>query len=465
MKSKFLFVLALLAGLCALPLLAAPDSKVEKILELLENAPVKKIKSYIIKNRNLTAEKFGPNQNSILMEAIDKGRGYDVIKLLLDAGASPKAQNAEGDSAVTYAAKKSADQKVLDALISYDTVLPFQRKNRILKQNDQGKSALDYAKENGDQEQMQTINHYLGIVDVAEPQPSAEAAESPKAAESPEPVQEEAPVQNAQAPVTEEAVEAAAAATIAAPLATEALQEAAKAAAARAANPYKRVYLFEGIEAFDTYDTEKEKEKVLIAEPDKADANGRTLLHKAASQDDIEMILLLKESGANFNLADNDGYTPLMYCARFSKKIETLALLLSNGANAKAKNRYGLTAIEIAAADNKNPDIVAALLAKSQKADAKKAYVAAVGLGRPNGIIQKFFDGGMSPNEIYRGKSVLMYAAESNTHTNCIKLLLEKGADPTMLTGDYKDAFWFARQNPSLPKNDVYWSLNNSEKK
>ena len=137
MKSKFLFVLALLAGLCALPLLAAPDSKVEKILELLENAPVKKIKSYIIKNRNLTAEKFGPNQNSILMEAIDKGRGYDVIKLLLDAGASPKAQNAEGDSAVTYAAKKSADQKVLDALISYDTVLPFQRKNRILKQNDQ----------------------------------------------------------------------------------------------------------------------------------------------------------------------------------------------------------------------------------------------------------------------------------------------------------------------------------------
>ena len=123
-----------------------------------------------------------------------------------------------------------------------------------------------------------------------------------------------------------------------------------------------------------------------------------------------------------------------------------------------------LSAVEIAAADNKNPEIVAALLAKSQKEDVKKAYVTAVGLGRPNKIIQKFFDAGMSPNMIYKGKSVLMYAAESNAHTDCIKLLLEKGADSTMLTSDWKDAFWFARQNPSLPKNDVYWSLNNSEK-
>ena len=462
MKSKFLSALLFLSVACSASLLAASNSKIAKMQDLIENAPVKKIRSFVISNRNLVSEKYGPSQNPILIEAMEKGRGYDVVKLLLDAGASPKDQNVDGDNAVSYAARKGADKKVLDILISYDTVLPFQRKNRILKKNDEGKSALDYAKENGDQEQIATINRYLGIVDVASPAPQEEkVAEAPAAPQKVEAPAEAAPVEAAAA-----AAEATvAAAAVLAPSDAEALQEAAKAAAARVTNPYKRVYLFEGIEAFDTYDKKAEAKKALIAEPDKADTDGRTLLHKAASQDDIEMIITLKDSGANFNLADKDGYTPLMYCARFSKKIETLALLLSNGANAKAKNRFGLTAIEIAAADNANAEIVSALLAKSSKEDAKKAYVTAVGLGRPNKIIQKFFDGGMSPNAVYRGKSVLMYAAESNTHTNCIELLLEKGADPTMLTSDYKDAFWFARQNPSLPKNDVYWSLNNSEKK
>ena len=465
MKKAIVTILFLLSVFTALPVFAAPNSKISKMQELLESGSVKKIKSLIIKNKSLADEKYGPKKNPILIEALEKERDYDVIKLLLDAGASPKAQNAEGDSAVSYAAKIGSDAKVLDALISYDTVLPFQRKNRILKKNNEGKSAFDYAKANGHHEQISVINRYLGIVDVAAPVAAAAPAaaaeaqkeNSEKEAEPEEEVSEAAP--EPESPVESDA------AALAAPADAAALTAAAAAAAARATAPYKRVYLFEGIEAFDTYDAAAEKKPALIADPDKQDANGRTLLHKAASQDDIAMIQLLKESGANFNLADNDGYTPLMYAARFAKKIETVALLLSAGADAKAKNRYGLTAIEIAASDNKSPEIVETLLAKSKKEDAKKAYIAAVGLGRPNKIIQKFFDGGMSPNMIYKGKSVLMYAAESNVHTDCIKLLLEKGADKTMLSNDWKDAFWYARQNPSLPKNDVYWSLNNSEKK
>ncbi|MBQ9627085.1 MAG: ankyrin repeat domain-containing protein, partial [Treponema sp.] len=188
------------------------------------------------------------------------------------------------------------------------------------------------------------------------------------------------------------------------------------------------------------------------------------LLQKAASQDDLDMISLLKESKADFNLADREGYTPLMYAARFAKKPETVALLLSFGADVKLRNRFGLSALEIAAADNKNPQIIESLLAKSPKLDAKKAFVAAVGIGRSNETIQKFLDAGMTANEVYKGKSLLMYAAESNSHTDCIQFLLEKGADKTMLSSDWKDAYYFASQNPSLPHNDVYWSLNNAEK-
>lgn len=450
--AKFLILTALTASLASLAVHSeASAGKMAKALELIESAPVKKIKSFLVKNKNLAGEKYGPLENSLLMEAIEKGRDYDVIKLLLDAGASPKAQNLEGDTALTIAAKTQADEKILDILISYDTVLPFQRRNRITQKNSEGLSAIDYAQQNADQEQIAVINHYLGIVDVAEAPQEEESKESEETPAKEEPqAQEEEP-----APET---------VAITAPASAAALQAAA-AIAETAANPYRRIYLFEGIEAFDTYETEEKKKAELIANPDKQDANGRTLLHKAASQDDIEKIMILRESGANFNLADSDGYTPLMYAARFAKKIETVALLLSAGADAKAKNRYGLTAIEIAAERNKSPEIVETLLAKSRPADNQKAYITAVGLGRPNKIVQKFFDAGMSPNMIYKGKSALMYAAESNTHTDCIKLLLEKGADKKMLSSDWKDAFWFAAQNPSLPKNDVYWSLNNAEKK
>ncbi|MCR5046130.1 MAG: ankyrin repeat domain-containing protein, partial [Treponema sp.] len=445
----------------------------EKILELVESAPVKKIKKFIIRNGHLANEKYGEKENSLLIEALEKGRDYDVIKLLLDAGVNPKAQNADGDTAVSYAAKKNADAKILDALISYDTVLPFQRKNRILKKNDEGMSAVDYAEKNANPEQMKTIRHYLGIVDVAEApaeSPAAPAEEkTPQAPESltpapaaPEPAPEPAP----EAPV-EQAVEsvAEAAVGISAPADALALQEAAAAAAARAANPHKRIYLFEGIEAYDTYDQKEEEKEQLIAEPDKKGQNGRSLLQKAASEDDLKMIRLLIDSKATINLTDNEGYTALMYAARFAKKVETVALLLSAGADAKIKNRFGLTALEIAASDNKNPEIIGALIVKTPKTSAQKAYVAAVGLGRPNSIIEKFIANGMNVNAYYKGKSVLMYAAESNTHTNCIKFLLEKGADKSMLSSEWKDAFYYASKNPSLPKNDVYWSLNNSEKK
>lgn len=467
-----------LAVFSALPLFA--ESKAQKLESLVQEASVKKIKKMIVKNPSLADASYGQSKDSLLIVALKNKREYDVIKLLLDAGVNPKKQNSDGDSAVTYAAKCQADSKILDALIGYDTVLPFQRKNRILKKNNEGMSALDYASQNQNKEQTAVINRYLGIVDKAQeepvvetPAPVAQAAPEPAPAPTPapEPVAVPAPAPVVAPVVAAVAVEESKKEEEAAPQVAQTLpptndqdlQRAAAAAAANAKRPNRRVYLFEGIEAFDTYSVEQEKKRSLIAEPNKADANGRTLLHKAASEDDLEMIKLLHDSKADFNLADREGYTPLMYAARFAKKAETVAMLFSYGASIKAKNRFGLSAIEVAAADNKNSPVVEAVLAKSPSVDAKKALVAAVGLGRPNDVIQKFFAAGMNANEVYKGKSLLMYAAESNSHTDCIKFLLEKGADKTMLSSDWKDAYWFASRNPSLPHNDVYWSLNNAE--
>ena len=496
MKKIFAANLFILAAFMALPLFA--ESKAPKMESLVQEASVKKIKKMIISNPSLADASYGESKDSLLIVALKNKRGHDVIRLLLDAGVNPKKQNADGDTAVTYAAKCGADAKILDELISYDTVLPFQRKSRITKKNKEGKNALDYASQSQNQEQIDVINRYLGVVDKAKDEPvveapAAEVAEQAAPAEpAPEPVAEPA-VAQAPAPqpepVAQETAAAAAGATAIAataalapqpepeqeqepeaqaaetlaPANNQDLQKAAAESAANAKKANRRLYLFEGIEAFDTYSAAQEKKRSLIAEPNKSDANGRTLLHKAASEDDMDMISLLHDSKANFNLADREGYTPLMYAARFAKRPETVALLLSYGADIKAKNRFGLSAIEIAAADNKNPQVVEALLARSQAMDSKKAFVAAVGMGRSSDTLQKFLDAGMNANEVYKGKTLLMYAAESNSDTNCIKFLLEKGADKTMLSTDWKDAYWFASQNPSLPHNDVYWSLNNKE--
>ena len=443
---------------------------------MVQEESVKKIKGMIVRNPSLADASYGESKDSLLMVALKAQRDYDVIKLLLDAGVNPKKQNADGDNAVSYAAKCGTSAKILDELISYDTVLPFQRKSRITKTNNEGKSALDYAAQNP--ELLEVVNRYMGIVDKAKEEPVVEALPAAAAAvtsaapvvaavaaqepetKSEEPAEEKVEEAAQETPAQEEAVQEEAPAPL--PEDNGVLQEAAAAASAK--RPYKRVYLFEGIEAFDTYSAVQEKKPSLIADPNKLGPNGRTLLQKAASQDDLDMIALLHESKADFNLADREGFTPLMYAARFAKKAETVAMLLSYGADIKAKNKFGLSAVEIAAADNKHAEVVEALLPRSPKADAKKALVAAVGLGRPNDIIQKFFAAGMNANEVYKGKSLLMYAAESNTHTDCIKFLLEKGADKKMLSSDWKDAYWFASQNPSLPHNDIYWSLNNAEK-
>ena len=166
MKNRFAATLLFLASFMAVPLFS--ESKAQKIESLVQEAAPKKIKNMLIKNQSLAAASYGESKDSLLIVALKSKREYDVIKLLLDAGVDPKMQNAEGDNAIVYAAKCGADSKILDELISYDTVLPFQRKNRILKKNNLGKSAMDYAVENGDQEQIDIINRYLGIMDVAE---------------------------------------------------------------------------------------------------------------------------------------------------------------------------------------------------------------------------------------------------------------------------------------------------------
>lgn len=201
-----------------------------------------------------------------------------------------------------------------------------------------------------------------------------------------------------------------------------------------------------------------------IENADAKDAEGRTLLMKAARDANIGMIENLLYSEANVNAADHDGWTALMFAARFSDSPRTVELLLNAGAKAQAENNYGITALLLATGFSRNTKIVSQLLEK--RSVAEKEVLAAFIYGITNevspAILQLFIDKGIAINAPYEGKTPLMYAAETNTSTATIQWLLAHGARVHYKTTAGQTAFDFARANRRLPKDAVYWSLNAS---
>jgi len=82
-----------------------------------------------------------------------------------------------------------------------------------------------------------------------------------------------------------------------------------------------------------------------------ADAEGRTALHVAAANDDVDGICRLLEWGADVNICDNKKRTPIHVAAAGGKAHATM-LLLEVGADMNAKDNREYTAVAHAEANN-----------------------------------------------------------------------------------------------------------------
>ena len=67
------------------------------------------------------------------------------------------------------------------------------------------------------------------------------------------------------------------------------------------------------------------------------DSEGKTCLHLAAENGDVNIVTFLIEQGAEIDKQDNHGNTPLMV-ATINEKVEVAKLLISKGANVKQSN-------------------------------------------------------------------------------------------------------------------------------
>ena len=151
--------------------------------------------------------------------------------------------------------------------------------------------------------------------------------------------------------------------------------------------------------------------------PEKCKANLNKCLFKAVKKGDLKTLQMLIEKGADVNVKDDDGMTPLSIAVWLAHK-EDVHFLLENGADVNAKDSDGRTPLTHATA-NGHAEITKFLIEKGADVNAEDS-------------------GGSTP---------LMYAT-GNGHSEIAKLLIEKGADVNAKDARYSrtplmHAAWF----------------------
>ena len=226
-------------------------------------------------------------------------------------------------------------------------------------------------------------------------------------------------------------------------------------------------YLLEDEDDDEVLDDIRESKVRVIENPDALDNVGRTRLMNAIMENDDRVCYILLESGANPNAQDKDGWTPLMYACRYAQTSTVIQLLFEYGAKLDAKSNYQVSVLQIAAAYSKNRKVLATVLeqAANLKLNLQDSFITALKEARSEEFIGEYLKYNLNLNSMYKGKTPLMYAAEYYESTDVIKLLLEKGADPYIISSEKKNAFSYAKENSKLIHDSVYWSLNVSSSK
>jgi ankyrin repeat protein len=142
------------------------------------------------------------------------------------------------------------------------------------------------------------------------------------------------------------------------------------------------------------------------------DSDGRTPLHWAAGNGAPRCIKLLKERGAEPDPGDNSGNTPLMIACSNSKGAAAAAALIESGANVNLANKAGRTPLMMAACWN-CMDSAFILLKNGAAVNARDS----------------------------RGWTPLVYAADKNRGEGMVKLFLDNGAKTGTVTKKGETAF------------------------
>lgn len=489
-----------------LPNLFAAGSKDRTALynELIKNGSAYQIREQLVKDNQFVNSFDGVTADNLLMQAIALGRDIDVINTLLYARISPTDVNNEGQTAVMYACAYGKDESTVATVITSGAITNNTVKRRLFRTDKNGYSAVDYAYSMNNTAAINAIRPYLDEEIIVK-------YEGGKRSEQQSQIQEEmsllvaekeeyvATEQTTESEPSQESGSIVFPAAIISPTITydayqneeddsiqnEGLEPNTNspfdliADSARVGSQSTmrlssstRTYLYDGVELIDDEQSNVAPTDSLtfIQNANEANERGQTKLMQAVMAGDIKLVSNLLFSGASVNERDNEGWTALMYAARYQNDSRITQSLLAAGADVTIKNDYALTALSLAATYSKNENIISLLLAPHRVADQNVVQSLVYSLTTPSGksiplqirVAELFLNKGVDVNTFWNGKTLLMYAASSAHTTDMIAMLLARGARKDIYSSEGKSAFYYAQNNGNLPRDEVYWSLNSN---
>lgn len=437
--------------------------------DLIKKGTLNQIRQTLVSDENFYKTTDGVTADNLLMQALALKREPKIIISLLDAGILPTQNNAENQNAIMYACAYSDSPEVIKTVITRGVFTKKAVRKRLLQTDSAGLNAIDYAYQLNSSVAPDAIRPYLTphlIIQYEGSLPDDYVYEPDDTETEDETYIDESPL-----PTPEEtATEATPPSDVLKKLSESELAKKPYDEVARVRPVTERNYLFDNVEPYVPETVTKSPENTLIYIPDADAANskGQTRLMKAAAEGDMTMVSSLLFSGAKVNETDNDGWTALMYAARYQNDSRITQALLAAGANTSLKNSFGLSALAIAATYSHSEEVVYLLLNSHKKIDddIKTAFIYSI--TTPTGktiplqlrVIEMFLNKGMDINFFWKGKTPLMYVAQTASSTELISTFLARGARKDIASSEGKTAFYYAEQNINLPRDEIFWSLN-----
>ncbi|KAG8170582.1 hypothetical protein JTE90_012171 [Oedothorax gibbosus] len=186
---------------------------------------------------------------------------------------------------------------------------------------------------------------------------------------------------------------------------------------------------------------DEDNKKNVIEDVNKADENGSTLLHSAASLGDLSKIVTLIEHNAYIDARDHNGQTPLHYAIQ-SGNTEVAKCLIDNGANLNIQdNYYQKTNTQYVyyktplhyAVESGDTEIAKYLVDHGANPNIQDAYsrtpLQSAIYSDNTEIVEYLLDHNADPNSKGHYSIPPLFIAVKLGHTEIVKNLVEHGAD------------------------------------
>lgn len=159
------------------------------------------------------------------------------------------------------------------------------------------------------------------------------------------------------------------------------------------------------------------------------DKEGWTAVTCAAANNDHQSAELLIKAGAEINVKDNFGWTPLMYAADVKIGVTMVSYLLANGADPNIRNNDGDTALKMAVSGN-NVETIKLLIDKGANVEiTDKEGNTPLMLAAANGrleAVSQLLAGGADLGKTDKKGLTALQLAQANGHIEIVDLLNPK---------------------------------------